>query len=187
MRLTVGMVSKILPLRVSIDLKVGFGDLLQRISGRIREMLRHQRYGAEELRHDLGLRPEESGIYGTVVNIMSFGYDLHFAGYPAQAHNLSLGPVDEFTIAVYDRRDGSDLRIDFDANPANYSAESVASHQRRFLALLAHLAVAMPELSLDLFERPTVEAVAARHVHLLEGAVAAPDVPLPPIGNPGAR
>ena len=96
---TVGMISNVLLLRVVIDLKNSF-DLLQQVSWRMRQCLRHQRYRAE-------LHAEELGLYGTIVNIMPFDYDLRFAGYPSHAHNLSLGPVTELAIAVYDRRDGS--------------------------------------------------------------------------------
>ena len=70
---------------------------------------------------------------------MSFDYDLNFAGCKATTHNLSNGPVDEFAIVVYDRQDGSDSRIDFDANPAHYTREEVAIHQQRFIALLHQL------------------------------------------------
>ena len=100
MRGTVGMVFNVLPLRVVIDLKNSFDDLLQQVSWCMRECLRHQRYRAE-------LGAEELGLYGTIGNIMPFDYDLRFAGYPSNAHNLSLGPVAELAIAVYDRRVGS--------------------------------------------------------------------------------
>ena len=42
-------------------------------------------------------------------------------------------------------------RIDFDANQANYTAEVLASHQRRFLDMLAQLLMA-PEVSLHRLE-----------------------------------
>ena len=144
MRRTMGMVSNVLPLRLGIDPKDRLDDLLKHVSERVRHMSEHQRYRAEDLRHDLGLRPEELGVYGTVVNVMPFGYDLRFAGHPSRAYNLSLGPVDELSIVAYDRQDGSGLRIDFDANPTNYTTEALAGHHRRFLALLARLAVRAP-------------------------------------------
>jgi len=74
-----------------------------------------------------------------LVNVMSFDYDLDFIGCKATTHNLSNGPVDETAIVVYDRQDGSDPRIDFDANPAHYTAEDIAAHQQRFIALLHQL------------------------------------------------
>ena len=138
------MVSNILPLRVVIHPKDSFDDLLQQVSWRMHQCLRHQRYRAE-------LSSDESGLYGTIINIMPFDYDLRFAGYPSHAHNLSLGPVAELAIAVYDRHDGSNPRIDFDANQANYTAEVLASHQVRFLGMLAQLAKS-PEVSLHRLE-----------------------------------
>ncbi len=63
-----------------------------------------------------------------------------FAGHRAEAKNLSLGPVEDLSIQVYDRLDGGPLRIDFDANPAIHSTDDVADRQQRFLRLLTALA-----------------------------------------------
>src|SRR5437016_11849818 len=116
----------------------------------MRAMLRHQRYRAEDLRNDLGLRPNEPDICGMTVNVMSFDYNLRFAGYPTRAHNLSNGPVNELSIVVYDRQDGPDLRLDFDANASHYTCEELAAHQQRFLGLLPQLAIA--DLPLNCFD-----------------------------------
>ena len=67
---------------------------------------------------------------------MPFDYGFSFAGHRAIAHNLSLGPVEDLSIAVYDRADGGPLRIDFDGNPALHSAADLAGHLQRFLRLL---------------------------------------------------
>jgi nonribosomal peptide synthetase DhbF len=112
---------------------------LQLTVKRTRETLRHQRYRAEDVRRDLGLHPGEPDIYGITVNLMPFDYSLRFAGHAVRIDNLSNGPVDELSIAVYERQYGSDVRIDFDANPAHYSKEELAAHQRRFLLLLRRL------------------------------------------------
>src|SRR5207244_8346382 len=110
-----GMVSNILPLRLALDPRAGFASLLDQTVRRVRGALLHQRYRSEDLRHDLGLRPDEPEAHGTVVNFFPFIYNFRFAGYPARGHNLSVGPVGDLAIAVYDRKDRSDLRIDFDA------------------------------------------------------------------------
>ena len=104
MRSIPGMVSNILPLRVSFAGTATFIDVLQQVAKRKAEMIRHQRYRAEDLRRDLGLQPADPNIYGMLVNVMSFDYDLDFAGCKATTHNLSNGPVDELAIVVYDRR-----------------------------------------------------------------------------------
>ncbi len=150
MRNIPGMASNILPLRISFTHSRTFADLLPQVVKRKTEMMRHQRYRAEDLRHDLGLQPSDPNIYGLLVNVMSFDYDLKFTGCKATTHNLSNGPVDEFAIVVYDRQDGSDPRIDFDANPAHYTREEVAAHQQRFIALLQQLV--SPEFPLHAYE-----------------------------------
>ena len=144
-----GMVSNILPLRINFEETETFADLVKQVAQRKAEMMRRQRYRAQDLRRDLGLQPFDPDIYGLLVNVMSFDYDLNFVGCKATTHNLSNGPVDEFAIVVYDRQDGSDSRIDFDANPAHYTREEVATHQQRFIALLHQLV--SPELPLHAY------------------------------------
>jgi amino acid adenylation domain-containing protein/non-ribosomal peptide synthase protein (TIGR01720 family) len=139
MRSTPGMVSNVLPLRLSIDPTDCFADLLRQTGYKMRAMVRRQRYRGEDIRRDMGLRPDEPDVYGLMVNVMSFDYDLCFAGHKAHTHNLSNGPVDEFSIALYDRKDGSALRLDLDANAEHYSDEEVARHHRRLLHLLGQL------------------------------------------------
>ncbi|HZU31810.1 MAG TPA: amino acid adenylation domain-containing protein, partial [Candidatus Angelobacter sp.] len=151
MRSIPGMASNILPMRVSFSESTTFLDLLKQVTKRKAEMLRHQRYRSEELRRDLGLKPADPNIYGVLVNVMSFDYDLDFGGCKATTHNLSNGPVDELAIIVYDRQDGTDARIDFDANPAHYTQEEIAAHQQRFIALLWQLASPRFERSLSTF------------------------------------
>ncbi len=67
---------------------------------------------------------------------MPFDYGLDFAGARGITHNLSAGPVDDLSINVYDRTDGSGLRIDVDANPEVYSESDIKHHQQRILQLL---------------------------------------------------
>ena len=68
---------------------------------------------------------------------MRFDYDFDFAGNRTIAHNLSLGPVEDLSIAVYDRADGGPLRIDFDGNPALHSRAISLTISKDFCRLLA--------------------------------------------------
>jgi nonribosomal peptide synthetase DhbF len=152
MRRYAGMFSNIMPLRLAVNSPEGFAGLLHETSCRIREALRHQRYPARNLRLDLGLSPDESDVYGTIVNFMPSDHGARFAGYPTQVHTLANGPVNDLSIVVYDRRDGSDLRIDFDANPSSYEAQMLAEHLRRFVALLSRLTLMGPDVPLHRLE-----------------------------------
>ena len=65
-------------------------------------------------------------LFGVSINVMPFDYGFSFAGHRATAHNLSLGPVEDLNISVYDRADGAPLRVDFDINPALHTAADLA-------------------------------------------------------------
>ena len=164
MRRIIGMASNVLPLRLVIDPLGGFTDLLHQASRRMRDALLHQRYRTGDLRRDLAQNPDEPDVYGTLINIMPFDYDLRFAGHRAHVYNLSCGPVPDLSFVVYDRRDSSQLRIDLDVHPAQYTPEALAAHQRRFLALLGRL-VAAPQVPLH---RLQVLAPEERHTLLEE-------------------
>ncbi|MBD0843375.1 non-ribosomal peptide synthetase [Streptomyces sp. TRM68416] len=139
LRSTPGLASNVVPLRVPVGPEDTFADLVPKVTARTRQVLRHQRYRYEDMRRDLGLTDGDAGLTGPVVNIMAFPYRLDFAGLPATAHNLALGPVDDLSIAVYDRGDGSGLRFDFDGNPERYAADGLDGCQERFLRFLEEI------------------------------------------------
>lgn len=130
------MVMNLLPLRLTVSSSMSFSELIQQISREIRSIRRHHKYRHEELRRDLKLIGENHRLFGPQVNLMPFDYGLDFAGARGTTHNLSAGPVDDLSINVYDRTDGSGLRIDVDANPEVYSESDIKLHHQRILQLL---------------------------------------------------
>ncbi|MFF7755797.1 amino acid adenylation domain-containing protein [Streptomyces sp. NPDC007971] len=138
------MVRNILPLRVGVSADDSLRDLTARVSRELRAGLPHQRYRYEQLRRDLKLLGGGRRLSGPGVNIMPFEYDLRFAGHRSTVHNVSAGPVDDLAVNVYDRSDGTGLRIAVDAHPDLYDADEVASFQDGLLALLEE-AVAAPD------------------------------------------
>ena len=92
-------------------------------------------------------------LFGLSINVMPFDYGFSFAGHRATAHNLSLGPVEDLNISVYDHADGGPLRIDVDGNPALHKSADLACHLQRFLRLLGAMADGdRPAGDLDLLE-----------------------------------
>ena len=154
-----GTVSNVLPVRLSAHPSTTVSELVCQAADQIRRGLEHQRYQFTDLRKDLGIGGRT--LYGLGVNVMPFNYGFHFAGNRAVAHNLSLGPVEELSIAVYDRADGAPVRIDFDGNPELFTAADLAEHQRLFLRIL-EASVAQPDRAigrldiLDAAERQTL-------------------------------
>jgi enterobactin synthetase component F len=142
-----GMMANAVPLRFSMAPDLTLRELMKQVSQQMTRALRYQRYRYEDMRRDLALVRPDAQIAWLGVNIEPFDYDLRFGGHPATVHNLSNGTMTDFTIFAYDRGDNGDLRIDFDANPALYSAEELADHEERFMRLLA-AATAAPDMPL---------------------------------------
>ncbi|MEU3161114.1 amino acid adenylation domain-containing protein [Streptomyces griseoincarnatus] len=130
------MVRNILPLRVPVAPDDSLRILAPRLSRELRAGLPHQRYRYEQLRRDLKLVGGQRRLSGPGVNIMPFQYDLKFAGHPSTVHNVSAGPVDDLAVNVYDRGDGTGLRVAVDANPDLYTEAETAAFQEGLLALL---------------------------------------------------
>ena len=101
MRRVVGVAANILPLRLSIDWGGSIGALLKQVGRRVRDTLRHQRYSASELRKDLGLTPDQPALYGTIVNFRPLEDDVDFAGIPVRTHDLTMGRIEDFAIAIF--------------------------------------------------------------------------------------
>ena len=131
-----GMVSNVLPLRLSVHPSMTISEVIDQTTLRISQGLEHRRYQLADMRRDIGGVVDDQGLVRLSINVMPFNYDFDFSGHHCTAHNLSLGPVQDFSISVYDRSDSGPLRIDFDANPALYSLNDLAQQQARFLRLL---------------------------------------------------
>ena len=139
-RRTPGMLSNVLPLRLMVHPGMSPTELIEQVAKQVRRGLLHQRYRTEDLYRDLGLLAHDQKLLGTSVNVMAFDHELLFAGLRTTTRNLSNGPVEDLSIVVYDRSKSNELGIDFEANPALYSADELASHQQRFLRLLEAIA-----------------------------------------------
>ncbi|WP_447034996.1 amino acid adenylation domain-containing protein [Streptomyces sp. DSM 118878] len=139
------MLANILPLRVRMDERSTLEDLLRHTVDKAKGLLRHQRYPYGYLARELKIARRPEGFaddWG--INIMTHDKELAFGRYAAVLHNLSNGPVTGLGVNVYDRPTDGSLRIDFQADPALYSAADVTAHHRRFMALLRTLSQADP-------------------------------------------
>ncbi|WP_338911146.1 non-ribosomal peptide synthase/polyketide synthase [Mycetohabitans rhizoxinica] len=148
-----GMVSNTLPLRLTVQPNMDLSSLMQQTAQEIQRGFRYQRYPSETLRRKLGLAPGQL-LFSTTVNVMPFDYDLSFGECASTSHNLLNGPVEDLMVGVYALSDKSQLRIDFNANPACYTVDELVAHQRRFVRFMEALAADATQLigSIDLLE-----------------------------------
>ena len=101
-----GMASNVLPLRLSLRPDMTVAEVVAQASARIRQALPHQRYQLADMRRSAS----REALFGLSINVMPFDYGFSFAGHRGTAHNLSLGPVEDLSISVYDRSDDGALR-----------------------------------------------------------------------------
>ncbi|WP_405527572.1 amino acid adenylation domain-containing protein [Streptomyces avidinii] len=135
-RRTPGMFSKVLPLRLTVTGDTTVGKLVRSTSAGIKEALRHQRYRIEEY---TGTGPR---LWDAAVNLMSFDYELSFAGAPASAHNLAVGPVEHVSLNVYDRGGDSPLTVQAEGDAADIGPDELEALRVRFTRFLLALAAA---------------------------------------------
>ncbi|MFD5922437.1 condensation domain-containing protein, partial [Kitasatospora sp. NPDC058201] len=159
----------VLPLRLSVAPGTAFGDLVSQVVRRVRDLRRHQNHRAEEIRRDLDPAGRRHGVFGPMVNIKAFDYQLDFDGAPGIARNLAAGPVDDLTLSVY--LDGGNLvRFELDANPRTYREDELADRCAEFLTLLRALA-AVEEPGLPVGRIPLLSAERRREALALPDAV----------------
>ncbi|MGH3693671.1 MAG: amino acid adenylation domain-containing protein [Pseudonocardiaceae bacterium] len=133
---TPGLVSNMLPLRLSVRPGMSPSELIVKAAAEVREVLAHQRYRGEDLRRDLDLPGSLGASFAPVINIMSFGHDLRFGGHRSETHSVALALISDLVIEVVGRKDGSGLRIGWQANPEICGADDLVAHQKRFMSLL---------------------------------------------------
>ncbi|MFI1227661.1 MULTISPECIES: condensation domain-containing protein, partial [unclassified Streptomyces] len=165
-RATPGMVSNVLPLRLSVRPEMTLTTLLTEVAREMRRVLRHQRYRYEDLRRDLGLVGDDQRLVGPQINIMMFGHGLDFGGAPATAHTLNLGPVEDLSVVVYDHGEGQNLRIDFEGSPDLYTEPAIRLHHERFARFLDALTAAAAERPIGSLET----LLPAERAQVLKGA-----------------
>ncbi|MEV0281340.1 non-ribosomal peptide synthase/polyketide synthase [Streptomyces sp. NPDC050610] len=134
---TPAMLANELPLRLSVRPSTPFTELIGQAARQVPMVGKHQRYRSEDLQRELG----RTGFDGPSVNAITFSKKPRFGTLPTSTHYLSTGAVKDLSIVVSGDAMGSDgLQIEFQANPALYTAEQLTAHQDRFLALLDGLA-----------------------------------------------
>ncbi|MFG3352036.1 amino acid adenylation domain-containing protein, partial [Streptomyces sp. NPDC048001] len=138
------MVVNVLPLRIAVRPECSFAELTADVAGRIRELRRHQRYRAEDIRRDLGLVGSRQGVLGPMVNVKAFDNALDFAGASGTVHNVAAGPVEDLTLALHHDAAEGRIRLELDANPAAYGQEELAARCAEFTRFLTEAAAAGP-------------------------------------------
>ncbi|MEU5357381.1 amino acid adenylation domain-containing protein [Streptomyces albidoflavus] len=138
-RTTPAMLSQVLPMRLAVSPADRVADVARRASAEARQVLRHQRYPAQELRRERGLGVREAQA-GPAVNVLAFDDTLSFGPSPATLHNLSVGPVEDLAVAAHASYGDGGLSLDLLGDADRYDEAGLARHHEAFCRMLAAFA-----------------------------------------------
>ncbi|HCB0967170.1 enterobactin non-ribosomal peptide synthetase EntF [Klebsiella quasipneumoniae] len=134
-----GPVLNVLPLAVHIDAQETLADLAMRLAAQLKKMRRHQRYDAEQIVRDSGKAAGDEPLFGPVLNVKVFDYQLDIDGVEAVTHTLATGPVNDLELALFPDETGG-LSLEILANKARYDEAELCRHMARLTALLVQFA-----------------------------------------------
>ncbi|QKT08194.1 amino acid adenylation domain-containing protein [Gordonia sp. X0973] len=175
-----GMVSNILPVRMTGLAQTSVGDLVRSVQLEMTGALRHQRYRSDDIRRDAGLDADAVG-FGPTINMVFFDAPIEIDGARVDYRILASGILEDLLVNLYQAGPGLPLVVDLHGNPFRYTEAEIAAHHRRFLAFVeafvAHpdapvwqlpLLLAGEEDSLRDFERGRVRDFETGSAHLLD-------------------
>ena len=140
-----GPVLNVLPLAVNIRPQESLPELALRLANQLKKMRRHQRYDAEQIVRDSGRAAGDEALFGPVLNVKVFDYQLNIDGVEAITHTLATGPVNDLELALFPDEQGG-LNIEILANGQRYDEATLKGHAARLNAMLTQFA-ANPDLS----------------------------------------
>ncbi|MGN2635816.1 amino acid adenylation domain-containing protein [Nocardia takedensis] len=134
MRRSGGVVSNIVPLRLTVSHDTTVADLLKAVTVEVSGALRHQRYRHEDIRRDsAGEGVVTTEFFGPWVNIMLFHSEMVLGPMVGQLNVLSTGSIEDLGVNFYQSVAGTRSHIDFETNPNLYSEAEARTHHARFL------------------------------------------------------
>ncbi|TDQ50729.1 non-ribosomal peptide synthetase [Actinorugispora endophytica] len=131
-----GMASNVLPLRLALSPRATPAELARAADREVRALLDHGRHRGEDLARELGLADGIAQLVGPTVNIMGFAAGLDFGGPAVDPRSLSLGPVNDLSVALSERPGGLGPVLELAADTTVCGPEELAEHERRLLAVL---------------------------------------------------
>ncbi|KNC93186.1 enterobactin synthase subunit F, partial [Trabulsiella odontotermitis] len=157
-----GPVLNVLPMAIQLDAAETLPQLAQRLSSQLKKMRRHQRYDAEQIVRDSGNAAGDEPLFGPVLNVKVFEYQLDLPGISAKTHTLATGPVNDLELALFPDDSGG-LTLEILANKQRYDHATLSAHIARLTAMLSQFA-ASPALrcgDVDLLSPDEAQRLAA--------------------------
>ena len=130
-----GMVSNILPIRLRGVASKSVRELIQTAQLELTGALRHQRYRSDDIRRDAGL-DQSSVSFGPTINMVFFDEQVAIDGTEMEYRILTSGILEDLLINLYQSSPGAPLVVDLHGNPHLYAQAELDALHQRFLTFL---------------------------------------------------
>ncbi len=134
---TAGLFTGVSPTRLQIDMDASFGDLLRNISQTLRANYRHQRFPVGEINRVVKPATHHRQLYDIGLSYENHDYEAHFDSLASHTELLLHG-WEQTPLMLYlrDFYAGADVKWDFVANRAYFTAQEIAKLQQHLVQLL---------------------------------------------------
>jgi enterobactin synthetase component F len=145
---TPAMRSNVVPVRLAIDRASTLASVAGEFARQRRAGQPYEFYRGSKLLQQIA---RGTRSLGPVISIMPFDYRALFHGCACSAQNISIGPVDDLCLSVFDRRNDQELAVTVDGNANLYSEDRLRDLADKLGRALATLTrdPACPAASLD--------------------------------------
>ncbi len=134
-RISGGMVSNILPIRLREASAKSARELIKNAQLEMTGALRHQRYRSDDIRRDAGF-DASSVTFGPTINMVFFDEELRIDGTEMDYRIFTSGILEDLLINLYQSSPDAPIVVDLHGNPNLYSQVEIERHHERFLAFL---------------------------------------------------
>jgi amino acid adenylation domain-containing protein len=153
-----GATSNVLPLRMRVDGHHTPREVARQARRALQPLLRRQHHRGEDVRRLGGTR--QDGWFGPSINLMSFDCGAPFEGCQFTWDSLSIGPVDDFSIAVIDYGDGESQQIILRDLASVHTATELGAHAARILRIVDGF-IHDPDQTTDTLDRQLLTSTAS--------------------------
>ncbi len=133
---SVATIMNVAPLPLHISQHEPLDTCFRAASRQLRLARKHGRYRSEQLRRDLGLLGGLRRLHGPLVNILPFDAPYRQSGLQAHQEVLCAGPVEDLNFNFRAMADGSQLRLELEANPKLYRQHDLDTHLERVIGFI---------------------------------------------------
>nr|WSY54834.1 amino acid adenylation domain-containing protein [Streptomyces sp. NBC_00886] len=147
-----GLMSGVVPLRVSLPVAASFYDIAQDVVNQSRAVAAHGLTQISDIRNALGVSNAGGNVFGHNLNIIPWVETLDFGDARGYITNIRFGAVQDLTVTMLgDARPGNGMSIYVDGNATMYGEADLELFLEQFLNLV-HSVVDDPYVPVNLVE-----------------------------------